>query len=84
MLERHGKADGIDAQEMAAFFLKELSRFEQWIQVQPNFSMIEVDYNQMLAETDTVIADVVDFLDNQLDASAMCGVVDKKLYRNRC
>lgn len=83
MLTRDGRVDDVADAEMAALFRAELSRFEAWIPAQPNFSLIDVDYNGLLADPGPTVLRIAEFLGGELDQSAMCGVVDPALYRNR-
>lgn len=83
MLAREGRGDDVNDAEMAALFRSELARFENWVKSQPNFSIIDVDYNQLLADAKPVVQRTSEFLDGRVDAAAMCAVVDPTLYRNR-
>jgi hypothetical protein len=84
MLERHGKADNsITDEMMAKMFRSQLNKFEAWIPTQPQFSMIDVDYNALLANPDGPIDQINRFLGGNLDVDAMVRVVDPNLYRNR-
>jgi hypothetical protein len=84
MLTRHGKDDGaVQDEQMSKLFRSQLAEFMSWIARQPNFRMLEVDYNQMLADPPTMIAKINDFLGGTLDSEAMAGVVNPTLYRNR-
>lgn len=83
MLTRDGRVDDVADAEMAALFRAELARFDAWIPQQTNLAMIDVDYNQLLADPRPTVATIAEFLGNGLDQSAMCGVVDPALYRNR-
>jgi hypothetical protein len=83
MLSRDGRGDEIQDAEMAALFRSELARFETWVKQQPNFSLIEVDYNELLKNAEPIVRQTVEFLDGSVDAAAMSAVVDPTLYRNR-
>jgi hypothetical protein len=83
MLTRDGRVDDVADAEMAALFRAELARFDAWIPQQTNFAMIDVDYNQLLADPRPTVATIAEFLGSSLDQAAMCGVVDPALYRNR-
>ena len=84
MLERNGRATapGQDDQ-VAKLFLSELAKFDAWILQQPHFQMLNVDYNQMLADPCPQVARINEFCGGGLDEEAMVGVVDPNLYRNR-
>jgi hypothetical protein len=85
MLERNGKPgdNSITDQQMAAMFRSQLQKFEKWVAEQPNFQLIDVDYNAMLADPLPQIATINDFLGGGLNTDAMVEVVNPALYRNR-
>ena len=84
MLERRGEpTDKVSDEEMARLFNKHLDKVFAWLRAQPNFEVLEVDYNQMIADPTTYIHSVNRFLDNRLDEDKMAAVVDPNLYRNR-
>lgn len=83
MLARDGRDDAVDDAQMAELFRSELARFDAWIKGQPAFSAIDVHYNELLADSERPIQQVVEFLDGRLDPAAMSAVIDASLYRNR-
>jgi hypothetical protein len=84
MLAHRGEAtDAVDDAEMAALFAKHLSKVQAWLHSQPNFVVLNVDYNQMLADPLPHIQTVNRFLGSTLDEARMAGVVNPDLYRNR-
>ena len=84
MLERHGKADPqISDEQMARLFRGQLEKFEEWIAQQPNFQVLEVSYNDLLADPEPILRGINRFLDDALDMAQMRSVVDPSLYRNR-
>ena len=84
MLARRGEpTDRVDDQEMARLFAKHLAKTRAWLSSQPNFAVLYVDYNQMLADPLPFVQQVNQFLDNALDETAMHRAVDPALYRNR-
>ena len=83
MLARDGRGDDVDDGEMAALFRAELAKFDAWVKKQPNFTLIDVQYNELLSEPEPVIHRVAEFLDGSVDRESMAQVVDKSLYRNR-
>ncbi len=51
MLQRREEAgDAISDEEMAALFRKHLATVTAWVRDQPNFAVLDVDYNQLLAD----------------------------------
>ena len=84
MLERRGEpSEQVSDQEMAQLFAKHLQKVQAWLQAQPNFSVLAVDYNQMLQDPRPHIRRLNHFLGGHLDEEAMAAVVDPQLYRNR-
>ena len=59
MLERQGGGDdSIADEQIAALFRKQLADFEEWLARQPNFEVIEVDYNRMLEQPDELVGEI--------------------------
>lgn len=83
MLARDGRGDDVQDAEMSALFRSELARFENWVKKQPNFALIDVDYNELLSNAEPVVRRAAEFLEGSVDPAAMCAVVDPTLYRNR-
>jgi len=75
--------DAVNDAEMADLFAKHLTKVKAWLRAQPNFSVLEVDYNAMLQNPSRYIGMVDQFLDNALDEAAMTQVINPNLYRNR-
>ncbi len=84
MLARRGEnaADVSDA-EMAELFAKHLAKVKAWLREQPNFAVLDVDYNAMLQDPQPYIRSINQFLGGQLDEQAMALIVNPDLYRNR-
>jgi hypothetical protein len=84
MLERRGQqGGGVPDEKMAALFRAQLGKFEHWINNQENFSMLRIKYADMIADPETAVDRVNEFLDGTLNREAMMAAVDPKLYRNR-
>ncbi len=83
MLQRHGVADGVGEEQMAALFRSEIKSFYDWVAKQRHIALIDVDYNRVVESPQTEIARVNEFLGGVLDEHAMGAVVDESLYRNR-
>ncbi|MGI8827253.1 MAG: sulfotransferase domain-containing protein [Chloroflexota bacterium] len=84
MLRRNGNssADMSEAQ-LVAIYRRQLRDIETWLQAQPNFSTLYVDYHDVLADTASVVDEINDFLGGCLDTDAMRAVPDRSLYRQR-
>ena len=84
MLEHRGEAtDKLPDAEMAQLFAKHLDKVRTWLDAQPNFTVLYVDYNRMLADPQSFAGDINRFLGGGLDEDAMLAAVDPALYRNR-
>jgi len=84
MLERRGEpTDRVSDEELTRLFNKHLQKVETWLRAQPNFQVLTVDYNRMLADPLPHVRQVNHFLGGALDEQRMAEVVDPALYRNR-
>ena len=84
MLFRSGKPAGeVTDEQLAEMYDKHLAKVTAWIDEQPNFSVLYLDYGEMLADPQKYADLVNQFLGNTLDAGEMAGVVDPELYRQR-
>jgi hypothetical protein len=84
MLQRSGKQGaGVSDEKLKELFMAELDKFNRWIAAQPNFSIIEVDYSDMVASPATQCGRINAFLGGALDGDRAADAVDPSLYRNR-
>jgi len=83
MLQRHGKETGADDEAMMRIFPKELAKVREWLRAQPNFSVLNVDYNRLVVEPRVDAAEINEFLGGGLNIEAMAAAVDPTQYRNR-
>ena len=83
MLERRGEQSDVSDDKLAELMAKHVRKVKAWVVVQPNFRLLDVDYNQMLADPLPYVRKVNGFLGGFLDESAMEAVVNPNLYRNR-
>ncbi len=84
MLQRSGKSGGnLSDEEFIRLFAAEIDKCLKWMDEQPNFRYIQVDYNEMIADPRSQVRRVVEFLDGGLDEEKMVSVVDPSLYRQR-
>ncbi|MFC1739359.1 sulfotransferase family protein [Planctomycetota bacterium] len=84
MLERTGKKGAnISSEELAELFKRDLEKVDKWIAEQNNFSIISVNYKEMVESPLTQCQRVNEFLTGNLDVDKMLSVVDTSLYRNR-
>lgn len=84
MLQRRGEpTDRVSDEELTRLFTKHVQMVETWLRAQPNFQVLYVDYNRMLADPLPYVHQVNQFLEGRLDEQRMAEVVDPALYRNR-
>lgn len=84
MLAHRGEdVDAVNDAEMAELFAKHVAKVKAWLRQQPNFSVLDIDYNAMMQEPSTYIRSINQFIDNTLDEQAMAKMINPTLYRNR-
>ena len=84
MLIRKGKdPDSVPDEEMVEILTQHVKQIKAWLEEQANFQILNIDYNAMLSNPRPQVSEVNVFLGGFLDESAMVGVVDPTLYRNR-
>ena len=64
-------------------FLKQLNRVEEWIESQPNIDVIDMNYKDVVALSETELDSLISFLDKPLDVEKLKSAIDNKLYRNK-
>jgi len=84
MLQRLGTADPkVGLEQMGRLLRRELNECEAWLAKQPNFSILPVSYNKLVADPAPIADEINRFLGGSLTVSTMLEVVDPTLYRNR-
>lgn len=83
MLERNGITTDIPDAQMRALFDRELRQFYAWLPGQAHLKLINVSYNDLLANPDQTIHQINRHLDQTLNTDAMIQMVDPGLYRHR-
>ena len=84
MLRRSGKADDqVESARLAEIYRRQLLEVGDWLAAQPNFSVLVVDYPDVLGDPERVMQELDRFLDGRLDREAMRRVPDQSLYRQR-
>jgi hypothetical protein len=84
MLERLGKVDeSVSRERLKSLYQRQLDDVRDWLSRQPNFSVLYVQYRDVLDDPQTVVADLNRFLGGTLDTEAMLRVPDPSLYRQR-
>ena len=82
MLERAGKKSADDAL-LAKVFLSQLEQAEEWLAAAPGFSVLYVEHRGLFDAPQSTAERVNEFLGGHLNVSAMVGVIDPALYRQR-
>ena len=84
MLKRSGKQGAqVSDDELKELFKAQLKKFDQWIATRKNFSILSVDYKDMIAAPRAQCERLNRFLGGMLDLDASAAAVDPSLYRNR-
>ncbi len=84
MLIRSGQpTDKVGDEQLAEMYEKHLAKVNGWLAAQANFSVLYLDYNEMLADPEKYAAQVNEFLGGVLELRDMAGIVDANLYRQR-
>jgi hypothetical protein len=84
MLARRGEdVNAVNDAEMAELFAKHVAKVKSWLRDQPNFSVLDIDYNAMLQKPEGYIRTINQFIDDSLDEEAMAKIINPSLYRNR-
>src|SRR5512142_187524 len=82
MLARRNEASAISDADMEAQFREHLKAIKYWLARQPNMDVLYVDYNRMMADPDSYLSKIVDFVGLPLDVAKMRAVPNEGLYRN--
>jgi hypothetical protein len=84
MLRRNGKPTGeVPPAQLTAIYRRQLDDISTWLEQQPNFAVLYVQYRDVLDAPQKVVTELNRFLDGRLDTAAMLEVPDAALYRNR-
>ena len=84
MLARTGKQGArVNDEKLAALFKTQLEKFHRWIATQKNFSIIVIEYKEMIASPKLQAEKVDTFLGNIINREGFVSAVDPALYRNR-
>lgn len=84
MLERQGKRGAaLSDEQLARIFDDQVNKVLKWLAGQPNFSVLQVTYHELIADPAAHVRKLNEFLGGQLDQPAMLAAVDPSLYRNR-
>ncbi len=84
MLQRSGKqGGGLPDEKLLEVFRAEIDKCNKWLADQPNFSVLYVNYNEVIADPVPQVSRLNEFLGGKMNTQAMLEVVDPQLYRQK-
>jgi hypothetical protein len=84
MLERGGrKGAAMPAEALKRVFAAQMHEIIAWVRARPHFKILDVRYNEVVADPKGQSARIAEFLGVPAAADAMAAVVEASLYRNR-
>jgi hypothetical protein len=83
LVNRGEDPNKVDDEEMARIFEAHLSKVTGWLERQTHFSVLYINYNDLVADPQDHIDRLDAFFDGRLDRGAMAAVIDPNLYRQR-
>ena len=83
MIDRLGSEDSTDDEQMLEIYRSHIATVKIMGRKLDNMDVLEVRYDTTISEPGNTARAVNDFLGGELDVTAMQGVVDGSLYRNR-
>lgn len=83
LINRGEDPNKISDDELTKLYEKHLQKVMNWLNIQENFSVIYVDYNQMLKDPEPYFPKINQFLGNEVNIEKMGKVIDPNLYRQR-
>jgi len=83
MLARRNETSAISDEEMEKQYREHLKAVKYWLPRQANFRVMYVKYDEMVKSPETLVPNIVNFLELPLNVDAMVAVPNPALYRNR-
>ncbi|MCB0127249.1 MAG: sulfotransferase, partial [Caldilineaceae bacterium] len=84
MLANRGEAaNQVSDAELAALFENHKQKVQGWLGSQPNVTVLDVDYNQLVTTPEEQLKRLIEFVNHDLELACMMRVIDPALYRNR-
>ena len=80
---RNETGSDVDDATMAGMFGKHVKQTRAWIEAQPNIDVIYIPYGDTVKDPAGTANLLDDFIDQNLDTTAMIEAVDPSLHRNR-
>jgi len=83
LARRWGSTDVMSEERLVEIFGSQLRDATHWLAAQPRFSLLEVEFADLLEEPLPVARDVAAFIGGELDCEAMAAQVDRGLRRSQ-
>ena len=84
MLRRRNEGTGMTtSRQLMTSFSDQLDKLNLWIRAQPNFSILYLNYDDVVADPAHAALEIKNFLGLDVDTTAMTHSVNPALYRNR-
>lgn len=83
LINRGEDPNRVSDEELTRLFEKHLGHVRQWLDGQPNVQTLYIHYSDVLADPQSAVRQINEFLGGQLNTEAMMASVDPNLYRNR-
>ena len=80
---RSGTATGLSDKQLGDIFAREIAAINQWLAQQPNFSVLNIEYRQLVQNPRERIQAIAAFLSRPMNIQAMQAAIDPALYRQR-
>lgn len=83
MLRRRQEGDRLSDQQLMDSYQQQLQKLDLWIRAQDNFTILYLDYPEVVAEPQNAVGEITRFLGLSLDTDAMMKTVEPALHRHR-
>ena len=84
MLQRQGKSGAaLNEETLGAIFQKQMERVKNYMKENPQFSVLNVNYNELLSDPSSVGSQINSFFGGNLNVEKMLSVIDPSLYRQK-
>jgi hypothetical protein len=83
MLRREGKGQAENTADVAKILESDFAKVQAWLQSQPNFELLNLDYNYVVRDAGGAVYEITRFLGYELDTQAMAEVPRLSLCRQR-
>jgi hypothetical protein len=84
LIRRNERRSVEEDNKLRLIFDKHARSVESWLNLQSNFDVLYIKYNDVLDNPIGNASRINQFLRRELDIEEMAAVVNKQLYRNRC